>query len=121
MFEDTEGEAADRGRQKSLDSAMASRRSSGAAKDNNKGNVLVSVRVRPDAGSGETGQADGEWMVDGRRSLVSYRGKEGGDYRYGMCLHAWTLVVGRQLMFLQIMSFRLTTTTHEYTTTRPRD
>ena len=27
--------------------------------------------------------ADGEWMVDGRRSLVAYRGREGGDYHYG--------------------------------------
>lgn len=46
-----------------------------------KGNVIVSVRVRPDAGSdGE--KPEGEWMVDGRRSLISYRGREGGDYRY---------------------------------------
>lgn len=47
-----------------------------------KGNVLVSVRVRPDSGASEPGRVDGEWMVDGRRSLVSYRGKEGGDYNY---------------------------------------
>ncbi|KAJ1331316.1 centromeric protein E [Microdochium nivale] len=46
-----------------------------------KGNVLVSVRVRPDAG-GNSGRSEGEWMVDGRRSLVAYRGKEGGDYYY---------------------------------------
>ncbi|KXJ95495.1 kinesin motor domain-domain-containing protein [Microdochium bolleyi] len=46
-----------------------------------KGNVLVSVRVRPDAG-GNNGRSEGEWMVDGRRSLVAYRGKEGGDYFY---------------------------------------
>jgi hypothetical protein len=25
-------------------------------------------------------------MVDGRRSLVAYRGKEGGDYYYGLFL-----------------------------------
>jgi len=51
-----------------------------------KGNVIVSVRVRPDAGgNGQTSKADGEWMVDGRRSLVAYRGKEGGDYYYGRC------------------------------------
>ena len=50
-----------------------------------KGNVLVSVRVRPDAGAtGQPSKTDGEWMVDGRRSLVAYRGKEGGDYYYGM-------------------------------------
>ncbi|KKY29029.1 putative kinesin family protein [Phaeomoniella chlamydospora] len=47
----------------------------------NKGNVVVSVRVRPDA-AGTGSSADGEWMVDGRRSLVAYRGKEGGDYFY---------------------------------------
>ncbi|KAH8792487.1 kinesin motor domain-containing protein [Hyaloscypha finlandica] len=48
-----------------------------------KGNVLVSVRVRPDAGAnGQPSKTDGEWMVDGRRSLVAYRGKEGGDYYY---------------------------------------
>jgi centromeric protein E len=48
-----------------------------------KGNVIVSVRVRPDSGAQESSQADGEWMVDGRRSLVAYRGREGGDYHYG--------------------------------------
>ncbi|KAK7970539.1 Kinesin-like protein [Apiospora saccharicola] len=47
-----------------------------------KGNVVVSVRVRPDAGANEQGRVEGEWMVDGRKSLVSYRGKEGGDYHY---------------------------------------
>ncbi|TGJ86631.1 hypothetical protein E0Z10_g2134 [Xylaria hypoxylon] len=46
-----------------------------------KGNVLVSVRARPDAG-GSNGQTEGEWMVDGRKSLVAYRGREGGDYFY---------------------------------------
>jgi len=49
-----------------------------------KGNVIVSVRVRPDAGSnGESRKTDGEWMVDGRRALVAYKGREGGDYYYG--------------------------------------
>lgn len=47
-----------------------------------KGNVVVSVRVRPDA-NGDHGKADGEWMVDGRRALVAYRGREGGSYFYG--------------------------------------
>ncbi|KAH9909364.1 kinesin-domain-containing protein [Xylariomycetidae sp. FL2044] len=46
-----------------------------------KGNVVVSVRVRPDAG-GNNGRSEGEWMVDGRKSLVAYRGREGGDYYY---------------------------------------
>lgn len=49
-----------------------------------KGNVLVSVRVRPDNNSGgETPRNHGEWSVDSRKSLISYRGKEGGDYFYG--------------------------------------
>ncbi|OTA05739.1 kinesin-like protein [Trichoderma parareesei] len=45
-----------------------------------KGNVIVSVRVRPDSSNSD--HADGEWMVDGRRALIGYRGKEGGDYYY---------------------------------------
>jgi len=56
-----------------------------SAKDNNnnnKGNVIVSVRVRPDQ-AGENHKSDLEWMIDGRRSLVSYRGREGGEYVYG--------------------------------------
>lgn len=47
-----------------------------------KGNVVVSVRVRPDT-SGKEQNPEGEWMVDGRKSLISYRGKEGGDHTYG--------------------------------------
>lgn len=53
-----------------------------------KGNVLVSVRVRPDLSAGETPRNHGEWSVDGRQSLISYRGKEGGDYYYGRCYPA---------------------------------
>lgn len=53
-----------------------------ASKPDGKGNVLVSVRVRPDANS-DHGSPDGEWMVDGRTSLIAYRGKEGGDHYYG--------------------------------------
>ncbi|KAL4781152.1 kinesin motor domain-containing protein [Aspergillus varians] len=45
-----------------------------------KGNVIVSVRVRPNI-SGES-SANPEWMVDARRSLLVYNGKEGGDYYY---------------------------------------
>lgn len=51
-----------------------------------KGNVIVSVRVRPDVG--ENGPVEGEWLVDGRRSLVAYRGREGGNYFYGGSCHA---------------------------------
>jgi hypothetical protein len=80
IFEDVETEIRLRGRDKSMDS----KRSSETAKDSGKGNVIVSVRVRPDSGAGEQNSEDGEWMVDGRRSLISYRGKEGGDHIYGM-------------------------------------
>lgn len=65
----------------STDSGSAKRLS----KTDGKGNVIVSVRVRPDAG-GQDHKTDGEWMVDGRKSLVAYRGKEGGDYFYGRLL-----------------------------------
>lgn len=56
-----------------------------SAKEKSKGNVLVSVRVRPDSGksSADAARSDGEWYVDGRQSVVSYRGKDGGDYYYG--------------------------------------
>ncbi|KAK1600588.1 kinesin motor domain-containing protein [Colletotrichum navitas] len=53
-----------------------------SSKLDGKGNVLVSVRVRPDASGNENTKSEGEWMVDGRKSLVAYRGKEGGDYIY---------------------------------------
>ncbi|EFX02504.1 kinesin family protein [Grosmannia clavigera kw1407] len=51
------------------------------SKGDGKGNIIVSVRVRPDAG-GRDNKSDGEWMVDGRKALVAYGGKEGGDYYY---------------------------------------
>lgn len=53
------------------------------SKTDSKGNVLVSVRVRPDAASQDK-RTDGGWTVDGRKSLIAYGGKEGGgDYIYG--------------------------------------
>ncbi|KAF4782181.1 kinesin motor domain-containing protein [Colletotrichum scovillei] len=67
---------------------MAAKSSSDGSSDkrgsklDGKGNVIVSVRVRPDASGNENTKAEGEWMVDGRKSLVAYRGKEGGDYFY---------------------------------------
>ena len=72
-----EDEAPRRGREDTHDGSDNGSSSSG----DSKGNVLVSVRVRPDAGGDM--KAEGEWMVDGRRSLVAFRGKEGGDYYYG--------------------------------------
>lgn len=53
-----------------------------SSKGEGKGNVLVSVRVRPDANVDQKGP-EGEWMVDGRKSLIAYKGKEGGDHYYG--------------------------------------
>ena len=44
-----------------------------------KGNVLVSVRCRPDAG----GNGEDLWTVDPRNSHIVYGGGEGGDYIYG--------------------------------------
>lgn len=98
--------------------ADAEKRSS---KVEGKGNVLVSVRVRPDA-SGNDGKSEGEWMVDGRKSLVAYRGKEGGDYFYGkeppdtpregMCV---------LLTIAKTMSFRPTMTTARSTITSRND
>jgi len=58
-----------------------------------KGNVIVSVRVRPDAGGNEH-RTDGEWMVDGRKSLIGYNGKEGGDYYYGKHTDACSSILG---------------------------
>jgi centromeric protein E len=46
-----------------------------------KGNVIVSVRVRPDA-SIHDGKHD-EWEVNAKRALVAYRGREGGEFIYG--------------------------------------
>jgi centromeric protein E len=51
------------------------------AKDG-KGNVLVSVRVRPDAGAKDHAQ-DMDWEVNNKQALISYRGREGGEYIYG--------------------------------------
>ena len=65
--------------QQKLDSSSSKR----VSKTEGKGNVIVSVRVRPDAGGQDHGKTEGEWMVDGRKSLIGYRGKEGGDYYYG--------------------------------------
>ncbi|KAL1616346.1 Kinesin-like protein kip2 [Diplodia seriata] len=45
-----------------------------------KGNVIVSVRVRPNASTSEnTGLQD--WELDGRRGTIEYRGKDGGTFQ----------------------------------------
>ena len=80
-----------------------------------KGNVIVSVRVRPDAEGAPKGKSDGEWMVDGRRSLVAYKGREGGDYYYGnqpsINQHGFDITNTNQITFLLLM-----TTTQRFTT-----
>ena len=79
-FED--GDDDSRGRTKELDDAGTDSHRNSKGKEM-KGNVIVSVRVRPDpSGQDKSQEAEGEWMVDGRRSLIAYRGKEGGDYHY---------------------------------------
>ncbi|KAI5296090.1 hypothetical protein KEM52_005709 [Ascosphaera acerosa] len=72
---------------------MSSSTSSGSSAKESKGNVIVSVRVRPDANKTDNGRAESDWYVDGRQSVVSYRGKDGGDYYYGeyWSWHAATL------------------------------
>ncbi|KAH4971519.1 hypothetical protein HBI18_015270 [Parastagonospora nodorum] len=46
-----------------------------------KGNVLVSVRVRPDVGAKDSKQ-ELEWDVNNKHALISYKGREGGEYNY---------------------------------------
>ena len=77
-IEEVQGGSTSRGRDETREGSERRGRSSGKEA---KGNVIVSVRVRPDEG-GDL-KSEGEWMVDGRRSLVAFRGKEGGDYYYG--------------------------------------
>jgi centromeric protein E len=64
-----------------LDDDARGRADASTAHKDGKGNVLVSVRVRPDVVKDK--QQEIEWEINGKRSLVSYRGKEGGDYYYG--------------------------------------
>lgn len=54
-----------------------------ATQKDGKGNVIVSVRVRPDAGAKDSKQ-EPDWEVSGKRALISYRGRDGGDHYYGM-------------------------------------
>lgn len=87
-FEDID-ENARRGRDGTEDDKIG--RKSSSTNRESKGNVIVSVRVRPDvAGNGDT-KSEGEWLVDGRRSLISYRGREGGNYYYGISFASFRL------------------------------
>lgn len=57
--------------------SLRSTKSSSNMKDN-KGNVVVSVRVRPNGGI----NTSEDWTVDSRGSSISYKGGEGGDLKY---------------------------------------
>lgn len=94
--------------------ASDARDSKRTSKLDGKGNVIVSVRVRPDAGNNENSNTEGEWMVDGRKSLISYGGKEGGDYYYGEdARNQGHDSQAKLLTHSQIMSLQRTTTTRE--------
>lgn len=54
-----------------------------AKEPKDKGNVVISVRVRPEKDSHDGSAEAGEWLVEGKKSAISYRGKEGGEYVYG--------------------------------------
>lgn len=56
-------------------------RSRDAKNKDGKGNVIVSVRVRPDIGT-KDGRQDQEWDVDNKRASIAYKGREGGEYGY---------------------------------------
>ena len=101
-FEDTE-DTARKGRGDITNGSNNSGKA-GLAKEG-KGNVIVSVRVRPDAGGGGDKKSEGEWMVDGRRSLVAYKGREGGDYFYGES-DAYNAVIGMPLTVHPRQCFR---------------
>lgn len=91
-----------------------------ASKLDGKGNVVVSVRVRPDAGGSDHAKTEGEWLVEGRKSLIAYRGKEGGDYYYGesCCKNSRGVEPpGFILTHNQTTFSRPMITTQEYTTT----
>lgn len=87
------------------DTAAAGKRAS----KSEKGNVIVSVRVRPNP-SGDD-RASGEWLVDAKRSLISFRGKEAADYYYGKTLALGEDHEGAPLTrLLQTTCLRRTTT-----------
>jgi centromeric protein E len=54
-----------------------------AAQKDGKGNVIVSVRVRPDVGAKDSKQ-ETDWEVSNKKSLISYKGRDGGEHYYGM-------------------------------------
>jgi len=69
----------DRGRLRESEEVQDTKTSKGKE---HKGNVIVSVRVRPDTSGHDPSATEGEWIVDSRRSLIACQGKEGGNYVY---------------------------------------
>jgi len=74
------GDDETRGRTESADAGAGE--GSSAQKDG-KGNVVVSVRVRPDVGAKDSKQ-ETEWEVNGKRALLAYKGRDGGEFYYGI-------------------------------------
>ena len=106
-FEDIEEK---RGRDEVHIEERGKRRESERTEKEGKGNVLVSVRVRPDAGGDKTSGKD--WLVDSRQSLVAYRGREGGDYYYGMPKICPRNPSGSQILIANNTSLQTTSSRH---------
>ena len=119
-FEDVdEMPARDKMRPNDVLSVKSVRSTKSFSKDG-KGNVLVSVRVRPDGSGNDSSRISDAWTVDGRRSAITYRGREGGDFRYGKLVN-WGLVLQAVTDWLQTMSSNNKITIPECTTRPLRD
>lgn len=81
-----------------------------------KGNVVVSVRVRPQAGTADDVN-HGDWDLDGRRGSITYSGKEGGQFTSGM--NSLWIVEANMLTRVQTMFSQQMITTPRCTTQRP--
>ena len=99
----------------SVSRASSSKRTS----KESKGNVIVSVRVRPDPSGNDSNRAEGEWLVDGRSALVAYKGREGGDHYYGKLCGYLSIVARYDADYTEMYKItysHLTMTTHACTT-----
>jgi centromeric protein E len=85
-----------------------------------KGNVIVSVRVRPDVGAKDS-KPELEWDVNNKGALITYKGREGGDYIYGKVTQ-WRKAMDHALIDVTQTTFSMPkTTTRAYTMLRPSD
>lgn len=83
------------------DEARGRKSSKGEAESSGKGNVIVSVRVRPDVGP-KDGQQERDWDVNGKRHTVTYHGRDGGgDYIYGKRTGGMFVLVNSLLTLLR--------------------